>query len=162
MDRITNTHVYFWGSELSNWYGCKFIHDNHEFNNSEQAFMWEKAKFFGDDETAELILNTPDPRTAKELGRQVKNFNRELWLKRGYDAMVIVNLAKYKQNNHLKNILLSTDNKILVEASPVDTIWGIGLHWNDDDCLDESNWNGMNLLGKALMEVREKIKINYE
>lgn len=157
MERITETHVYFWGSVLSNWYDCKFIYNDHNFNNSEQAFMWEKAKFFNDDETAELILNTPDPRTVKELGRQVKNFNRDLWLEHGYYAMINVNYAKYSQNINLKNILLSTGDKILVEASPFDRIWGIGLHWNNDDCLDEAKWDGLNLLGRALMEVRNKI-----
>jgi hypothetical protein len=67
-------------------------------------------------------------------------------------------MAKFGQNSRLKATLLSTENKIIVEASPYDTIWGIGLYHEDDRVLDEKNWKGMNLLGKALMEVREKLR----
>jgi len=71
--------------------------------------------------------------------------------------MVDVNMDKFGSNPYLKDILLSTGNKTIVEASPFDTIWGIGLHWKDDKVLDEKNWNGQNLLGKALMEVRKRL-----
>lgn len=158
MERITDTHIYFWGSELSNWYDCQFTYKGHIFYNSEQAFMWEKAKFFNDEETAEKILNEPNPRKNKQLGREVKNFNGDVWLKEGYRVMVDVNLSKWSSNKYLKDLLLSTENKIIVEASPLDVIWGIGLHWEDDLVLDSSNWKGLNLLGESLMEVRKKLK----
>lgn len=158
MERITDKYVFFWGSELSNWYECKFRYKNLTFFNSEQAFMWEKAIFFGDMDTAALIMKTPAPNQCKKLGRIVKNFNAEKWLEAGYKVMVDVNMAKFSQKLILKDVLLSTEDKIIVEASPYDTIWGIGLYHDDDRVLDEKNWKGMNLLGKALMEVREILK----
>ena len=158
MERITDKYVFFWGSEFSNWFECDFTYKLHKFRNSEQAFMWEKAIYFGDTETAEKILVTPSPNQNKKLGRKVKNFNSNVWLREGYEIMIAVNMTKFSQNSRLKAILLSTENKILVEASPYDQIWGIGLYWEDDRVLDERNWKGMNLLGKALMEVREKLR----
>ena len=98
-----------------------------------------------------------DPQVAKSLGRSVQNFKAQEWLERGYTIMVDVNYEKYIQNSRLKLLLRESYPKILVEASPTDSIWGIGLHWSDDKVLDEKNWRGTNLLGKALMEVREKI-----
>lgn len=161
MERITDTHVFFWGSEFSNWFECRPNNIKYKgltFFNSEQAFMWEKAIFFGDMESAEKILKDPDPARCKAIGRRIENFNAEEWAKVSYEIMVAVNYAKYSQNPRLKRTLLSTENKTIVEASPYDKIWGIGLHWEDDACLDEKNWDGQNLLGKALMEVREKLR----
>lgn len=157
MERITDTHIYFWGSELSNWYNCTFNYKGHKFKNSEQAFMWEKAMYFWDNETAQKILNEPNPKKNKLLGRQVKNFKENEWSKISYDIMVNINYCKWSSNTKLKKLLLSTGSKILVEASPFDVIWGIGLHWEDDLVLNESNWRGQNLLGKVLMEVRKRI-----
>jgi len=167
MERITDTHVFFWGGEFSNWYECPFKYKGLTFFNTEQAFMWEKALFFNDSETAELILKTPNPKENKSLGRRVKNFNDEQWMINSFILMVAVNLAKYSQKNEnnkyfrcerARKLLLSTGDKTIVEASPYDKIWGIGLHWENDDCLDETKWQGMNLLGKALMEVRKQLK----
>ena len=155
--RETDTHIFFWGEEFSNWYDCQFVYKGHKFDNSEQAFMWEKAKFFGDDEIAGRILKVSNPSMAKKLGRQVKNFDAEKWLMPGYRFMVDVNEAKFTQNEFLKQKLLSTGTKMLVEASPYDSIWGIGLGEADDAILNENNWKGLNLLGKALMDVREII-----
>lgn len=157
MERITDSHIYFWSSELSNWHMCKFEYKGHPFYNSEQAFMWEKALYFKDDLVARRILQEPDPKKSKKLGREVRNFDRYEWSKVCFDIMVSVNLAKFSSTWTLKRILLDTKPKILVEASPLDTIWGIGLHWSDDKVLDEKNWKGENLLGKALMEVRNKL-----
>ena len=138
--RITDKYVFFWGSEFSNWFDCKFTYKNLNFYNSEQAFMWEKAIYCGDTETAALILKTPSPNQNKKLGRKVKNFNAEKWLRDGYEVMIAVNMAKFSQNSRLKAILLSTGDKILVEASPYDQIWGIGLYHDNDKVLDIRNW----------------------
>ena len=156
--RTTDTHIFFWGGELSNWYPCIFMVEDKRFNNSEQAFMWLKAKFFKDEEIATAILAETNPRYAKALGRKVKGFQAEPWMVNGYLFMIEANHAKFTQNEDLKEILLSTGDKTLVEASPYDKIWGIGLHWENDDVLDETKWQGMNLLGRALMEVRNVIK----
>lgn len=156
--RITDKYIFFWGSVFSNWYFRDFEYEGIKFKNSEQMYMWLKAKHFKDDETAELILQTPHPKKNKALGRQVKNFNDEEWMVNSFSAMVAANYGKFNQNPELKRLLLSTDDLTLVEASPYDKIWGIGLHWEDDACLDENNWKGMNLLGKALMRVRDAIR----
>lgn len=155
--RVTDTHVFFWGSVFSNWYPCIFIYFEERFNNSEQAFMWEKANFFGDEEMSSAILKETNPRYAKAFGRKVKGFNVEQWMINSFMYMVAVNYAKFTQNQDLKEILLSTGDRVLVEASPYDKIWGIGLQQDDDRCLDENQWQGMNLLGRALMEVRKQI-----
>ena len=162
MGRETDKYVFFWDGEFSNWYPCRHKNIRYKgltFFNTEQAFMWEKAIFFGDMETAKQIVENPDPARCKKLGRLVKGFDAEKWSEVSYDIMVAVNYAKFSQNGILKNILLETEDKIIVEASPYDKIWGIGLHWEDDDCLDMAKWKGENLLGKALMCVRNKIKL---
>jgi ribA/ribD-fused uncharacterized protein len=157
LERITNTHVYFWKSKLSNWYHCPFKYKGRLFQNSEQAFMWEKAIFFSDNDIADDILNTPDPKEAQALGRKVKNFDREKWLYQGLSVMIDVNFERFSQNKEQCELLLSTGNKTLVEASP-DNIWGVGIHWKDDLVLDDKNWKGKNLLGKSLMCVRSRLR----
>ena len=121
---------------------------------TEQAFMWEKAMYFKDYCVAEEILRTTVPIEAKRLGRKVKNFDSEIWMDVCQDYMYAVNLEKWKL---MKDILLSTGNKILVEASPYDTIWGVGLGENNDLILDEKNWKGTNFLGEVLMKVRNTL-----
>ena len=162
--RVTNKHIFFWGEFPSNWHPCHFTvkHDGKEleFFNSEQYFMWMKAITFNDEETAEKILKKgKNPKTAKALGREVKNYDNTVWDSVRYGIMVDANYYKYTQNEELKKLLLNPelDGKHYVEASPYDRIWGIGC--DETTALDdESNWNGQNLLGKALDEVRDKIK----
>ena len=157
--RTTDTHVYFFGGDccFSNWWTTKdqFKHGPHIFQNSEQAFMYEKAVCFNDREIANQILLTGDPKETKALGRKIKNFNAETWNIMSPHVMYSVNISKYCQNETFLKELLETGNKVLVEASPYDKIWGVGLHWSDDKILDEKNWQGKNLLGKALMDVRK-------
>jgi ribA/ribD-fused uncharacterized protein len=162
--RVTDKHVYFWGEFLSNWYPARFTEAREgktlEFHNSEQYFMYEKAKAFGDEETAMRILfEGSNPKQAKSLGRKVKGYSDEVWDKMRYKVMVRANLLKYLQNKDLEKLLLNEefDGKNFVEASPIDRIWGIGC--DETTALDdESNWNGQNLLGKALDEVRSILK----
>jgi len=156
----TPTHIFFWNGEFSNWYSsmCRFRYKGITFYNSEQCFMWEKAIYFHDMEMAERIVRTPEPSEAKALGRLVKNFDADAWSEVSYDIMVSIVFEKFNQNHMLKRVLLESENKVLVEASPYDVIWGIGLHYTNEKCLDEANWKGLNLLGKALMEVRDKIR----
>ena len=162
--RVTEKCVYFWGEFPSNWHPCRFTVDRDgkelEFFNSEQYFMYEKAVVFGDEETAEKILQEgKNPKRAKQLGRQVKNYDDKVWAQVRYQIMVYANMHKYLQNKDLRELLLNPefDGKKWVEASPLDGIWGIKC----DEATakdDESNWNGENLLGKALNEVRGILK----
>ena len=161
--RVTTDYVFFWGSYLSNFWLCP-IESTKEmavpglsFVCSEQAFMVEKAMFFNDSETYEKMLLCEDGASVKALGRQVKGFDEKIWYDVSYSKMLIACKAKFKQNQSLGRRLMSTGDRTLVEASPTDKIWGIGLWEGDDRILDQKNWNGENRLGKVLMEVREML-----
>ena len=157
-ERETDTHLYFLRGVLSNFEKCYIKYKGHLFATTEQAFMWEKAVFFNDHESASKILREENPAKAKKLGREVKNFDDSKWSKVCYEIMYLINYEKYFQNTHLKNILLNTGDKMIIEANPKDTRWGIGLSAKDDRVLDESQWQGENLLGKVLMELRKDLK----
>ncbi len=157
-ERETDTHLYFLRGVLSNFEKCYIKYKGHLFATTEQAFMWEKAIFFNDHESASKILKEENPAKAKKLGREVKNFDDSKWSKVCYEIMYKINYEKYFQNTRLKNILLNTGDKMIIEANPKDTRWGIGLSAEDDRVLDESQWQGENLLGKVLMQVRDELK----
>ena len=116
--------------------------------------MYEKAKFFKDMDAMELIKKTPAPSEVKKLGRLIKNYNDDEWSKVRFDAMAKVNRQKFSQNYYYNQTLKLTKDKILVEASATDKIWGIGLGIDSDLIFNPSNWTGQNLLGKALMTVQ--------
>ena len=157
--------LFFWGHTehgsnvtkacLSNFYPCKFEFNGKTFNFSEQCFMYQKAILFNDFEIAKQVLNETDVRKIKALGRKVKNFNNELWDKHKEDFMFNACYAKFSQNDKLKDFLLSTGNHEIVEASPVDNIWGIGF--SSDNAMENIDKWGQNLLGKVLMKVREDL-----
>lgn len=162
---VTEKHVLFWGDWPSNWSPAEFDAEmmiNGEkktlhFYNTEQYFMYVKAIVFGDYDTAEKILKTKNPKTAKQLGREVKNYDDSVWNEMRYKVMVDANKAKYSQNPDLKKLILSEEfkDKGYCEASPIDRIWGIGLAQDNPLADDETKWRGQNLLGKALNETRE-------
>lgn len=116
--------------------------------------MAEKAALFGDEATRAMVLDASTPGAAKALGRQVRNFDETTWLANRYSIVVRGNAAKFSQNTDLGLLLKQTGSRILVEASPVDRIWGIGLAHDDDRASDPNSWLGLNLLGFALMQVR--------
>lgn len=155
----TDTHVYFWTNWLSNFKVCKVTDPliRVSFNTTEHAYMWYKAYFFGDEDTMKKLERNITPREAKNLGREVANYRDDLWDCVRYGYMVYVNYLKYTQNEDLKKKLLETGEKVLVEASPYDRIWGVGFSADNPLILDDKNWTGQNLLGKALMDVRQKI-----
>jgi ribA/ribD-fused uncharacterized protein len=157
--RVTKTHLFFWNTIYSQWYTApKLItEEGKTFTSAEQYMMYKKAQLFNDVEAAEEILATDNPRTIKAIGRRVKNFNATAWSDISYAVVVQGNFLKFTQNIELQHTLREQAHLQLVEASPEDKIWGIGLHASDDRVLDESQWQGQNLLGKAIMAVRERI-----
>lgn len=158
--RVTDKHVLFWGTIFSNWATARFIVDGNEFRTSEQYFMYMKAKTFNDEDTAQEILQKGrDPKEAKKLGRKVKNYDDTVWNKKRYDIMFNAIKYKFDANPKMKKELMSYGDRIFVEASPYDIVWGIGIHEDDIDADDETKWKGTNLLGKALTELREHYKL---
>jgi ribA/ribD-fused uncharacterized protein len=152
--KSNDTHTFFWSGVFSNWYPVIFKYKGNQFENTEQAFMWEKANYFGDSKIADTILQTPDPKENKGLGRRVKNFNSFKWDNICKDIMYDVNLEKFNQNPRLKKILLETEGKDLVEASPYDTIWGIGMDEDEAVGVTPNEWRGKNYLGEVLTKLR--------
>ena len=142
---------------LSQWQECSFEVDGVSYSSAEQFMMAEKARKFGDGETLARILSAKLPRKIKALGREVKSFDGKKWDSVKFEVVVRGNMAKFSQNRELLSFLLGTGDATLVEASPEDKIWGVGLKEEARDILDPDKWQGENLLGKALMEVRSKL-----
>lgn len=143
---------------LSQWWPAEFEVDGTRYPTAEHFMMAEKARLFDDDETRELILKAKHPSEAKKLGRRVRGFDEAVWNDARFDLVVNGNLAKFARNSALREFLLGTGERVLVEASPVDSIWGIGLAADDERATDPAQWPGLNLLGFALMEVRERLR----
>lgn len=161
----TKTHIYFWGGIYSQWYNSQFEFKREDgqvakVGRAEAYMMYQKAILFNAPNIAKKILETNDPKKQKALGQDRKEirFNQEVWDKNKFDIVVKGNLLKFSQNEKLKKQLLDTGDKVLVEGSPYDKIWGVGLKWDDPKILDEKNWKGENLLGKALMKVRDILR----
>lgn len=158
--KVTDKYVFFWGGPLSNFApikeGIKF--DGFRFPTSEHVFMYIKAKTFNDNEIAEKIKSTPDPKTAKKLGRKVRGFNEEVWEKHRVNAMKTAVQLKFNASPEFRNELLKEKyrNKTFVEASPYDCIWGIGMSMEDPNVNNEHEWRGLNLLGNILTELNQK------
>jgi len=159
----------FWGHRVpadgsitkscfSQWYPASFEVDAIHYPTAEHFMMAEKARIFDDSETLEKILQAKSPAQAKKFGRMVKNYDEQTWRKNRFLAVVQGNVAKFSQNTELKEFLLNTKNRILVEASPRDLIWGIGLAADHQHAENPHQWRGQNLLGFALMAAREQIQ----
>ena len=146
---------------LSNWYPSSFTVDSVAFSSMEQFMMYRKAICFGDEAVAAQILSTSDVAKIKSLGRQVSNYDESMW--NGIRQIVVYEglLAKFSQNEEIKAKLKATGNAVLAECAVKDRIWGIGLSMKDPDRLNKAKWNGQNLLGYALMMVRERLQQDY-
>jgi len=142
---------------LSQWWPCGFGVDGVEYASAEHWMMAEKARLFGDVSALERILGARTPAEAKKLGRLIKGFDDSAWDAARFEIVVAGNIAKFGQDASLREFLLGTVNRVLVEASPRDRIWGIGLAATNDDAADPRRWRGANLLGFALMEARERL-----
>ena len=161
----TKEYLLFWGHQIakdnsitktcfSQWWLSAFVVEGIEYKTAEHWMMAKKAALFGDTETLEKIIACETPQEVKKLGRLVKNYEDEIWLAHRYAIVKEGNYHKFSQNKNLHEFLLSTADSIIVEASPVDAIWGIGLDANHEDAKNPSKWRGLNLLGFALMNKR--------
>lgn len=158
--KVTKNYIFFWGgSILSNWAETPLILPdiNVTVPTSEHYFMYLKAMYFKDTETAEKILKSKTPRDAKKLGREVKNFSEELWEKERENAMLTALRLKFKQNLEFRKMILAAKSSKVdfAEASPHDSIWGIGMGENHPNLLNTSLW-GLNLLGKCLNTIKDE------
>ncbi len=157
--------VFFWGHQsnrhgvtaacFSQWYGAPFTVDGQRYPTAEHFMMAEKAALFGDQGVKEQVLQARNPGAAKALGRQVRGFDEPTWLQQRFSIVVRANEAKFSQNSELGEFLRQTGKRVLVEASPVDRVWGVGLAQDDEKVNNPNQWRGLNLLGFALMKVRD-------
>lgn len=147
----------FWNGPFSQWEECEFEVDGVTYNCAEQYMMAAKAKLFNDNDTLDRIMEAEQPREQKKLGRLVKGFNAERWNAVAKEIVYEGNYAKFTQNARLLRKLLDTKGTTLVEASPYDCIWGIGLKETDKNARNREKWRGSNWLGEILTGLREDL-----
>jgi len=159
----------FWGHQpaengeitktcFSQWWLSSFVHEGINYKTAEHWMMAKKAELFGDTTILAKILNAKTPAEAKKFGREVNHYDEDVWAKNRFEIVRQGNYLKFSQNEALMDYLLATGSRILVEASPVDPIWGIGLAHDHADASYPEKWKGLNLLGFALMQVRDELK----
>ena len=151
---ITDHFMFFWNGWPSQWFPSRFMLDGQLYTGCEQFMMAEKARVFGDAETLAKILAAQTPREQKALGRRVRRFEEALWNSICRGIVYTGNLAKFTQHRDLARALLDTGDRTLVEASPLDAVWGIGLAADHDDAQRPQHRRGLNMLGFALMAAR--------
>ncbi|MFJ3307961.1 NADAR family protein [Streptomyces sp. NPDC086549] len=161
-------YLHFWGhrprpdgrigaSCLSQWWPSPFVVDGVEFATAEHWMMAGKARLFGDPEAERRVLAAGHPSQAKKAGRLVRDFDEAIWERERFRIVVEGSVHKFTAHAGLREFLLNTGDRVLVEASPVDRVWGIGLAADDEAAQHPERWRGPNLLGFALMEARERI-----
>ncbi|THA68206.1 NADAR family protein [Streptomyces sp. A0958] len=162
-------YLLFWGhrprpdgrigaSCLSQWWPSPFTADCVAYASAEHWMMAGKARLFGDAEAAGRAVAAKSPAEAKKVGRLVRGFDDAVWERERYGLVVAGSVHKFGQDPELGAFLLNTGDRVLVEASPTDRIWGIGLAADDPRAQDPATWRGLNLLGFALMEARERLR----
>ena len=162
-------YLFFWGHTapsadaepgkwcFSQWWPSPFTVDGVRYPTAEHYMMAEKARLFGDPDAEARILQAKTPAEAKKLGRLVKGFDDAIWLRERFGVVMRASRAKFGQDPRLRRYLLDTGDRVIVEASPMDRIWGIGLAADDPAAADPDSWRGLNLLGFALMETRRQL-----
>ncbi|MET7296471.1 NADAR family protein [Streptomyces griseoloalbus] len=162
-------YLHFWGhrplpdgrigaSCLSQWWPSPFTVDGVAYATAEHWMMAAKARLFGDPEAERRALSAEHPAQAKKAGRLVRGFDEAIWRRERFGIVVEGSVHKFTAHQDLRAFLLSTGDRVLVEASPVDRVWGIGLAANDEGVADPERWRGPNLLGFALMEARTRLR----
>lgn len=144
---------------LSQWWPAPFTVEGRRYATAEHWMMWRKAVLFADEGVAAAVLDAPDPARAKALGRQVAGFDGQRWARERFEIVVAGSVAKFGAHPVLRDYLLGTGERVLVEASPEDAVWGIGLAASHPDAAVPERWPGTNLLGLALMRAREELRL---
>lgn len=160
--KITNDYTFFYRDRIAQWHKADMFdpESRYTFNTAEQYMMYQKAQLFGDHHMGYKIINSNDPREQKDFGRQVADYNEQIWQTNREKIVYNGNLLKFTQHPYLLADLFNTGETQLVEASPTDLIWGVGLREDDKLIEDPKNWRGLNLLGKVLTQVRDDIKLS--
>lgn len=153
----SNDFFLFWSGPFSQWAKYDIILDGVTFNTCEQYMMAEKAKLFNDSETFKLIMSTSNPERQKKLGRLVQGFDKAVWDDKARDIVYRANLAKFGQHVSLSKLLSDTGDRVIVEASPLDRVWGIGLDKKSPDAINPERWRGTNWLGFAIQRARMQL-----
>ncbi|QGV78225.1 NADAR family protein [Streptomyces ficellus] len=162
-------YLHFWGhtpkrdgtigaSCLSQWWPSPFTVDGVSYATAEHWMMAAKARLFGDADAERQALEAPDPALAKKAGRLVRGFDETIWKRERFGIVVEGSRHKFASDPELRAFLLATGDRVLVEASPVDRVWGIGLAADDPRADTPAHWRGLNLLGFALMEARATLR----
>ncbi|GHF21285.1 NADAR family protein [Streptomyces werraensis] len=162
-------YLHFWGhrplpdgrvgaSCLSQWWPSPFTVDGVEYATAEHWMMAAKARLFDDTEGERRVLAAGHPSEAKKAGRLVRGFDEEIWRRERFGIVVEGSVHKFAAHGELRSFLLNTGDRVLVEASPVDRVWGIGLAADAEAANDPNRWRGPNLLGFALMEARRRLR----
>ena len=165
----TADYLFFWGHTpkttdgvdaacLSQWFPRTFTVDGVHYLTAEHWMMAEKARLFRDEEALARVLVAKTPAEAKKIGREVRDYDDVAWGKTRLEAVVRGNVAKFGAHDDLRAFLLATKQRVIVEASPRDRIWGIGMGASNPDARLPARWRGRNLLGFALMEARERLR----
>lgn len=154
---MSDKYYFFWKHRLSQWHMVNFEVNGITYCCAEQYMMHQKALMFKDSETAVKILTSNSPKEHQELGRTVKNFEHFLWDSFKRNIVYTGNYERFRQSKECRDLLFSTAPKLLVEASPYDRVWGVGLGQHDPRILDQSTWRGQNLLGDILTDVRDDL-----
>jgi ribA/ribD-fused uncharacterized protein len=144
---------------FSQWFEAAFDVGAIRYPTAEHFMMAEKARLFNDNDALQRILLAPNPGAVKAIGREIRGFDDDKWVEHRWSIVVNANFFKFSQNESLRMFLLNTGDRVLVEASPVDCIWGIGLAADDPAAENPTAWKGLNLLGFALMQVRDQLRL---
>lgn len=162
-------YLHFWGHQpepdgsvgrgcLSQWFPAPFEVAGERYATAEHWMMAEKARLFGDPDAERAAIDAPNPALAKAAGRTVRDFDDGVWARERFEIVARGGVHKFAAHPDLREFLLRTGSRVLVEASPRDRLWGIGMGAKNEDAENPAAWRGLNLLGFALMEARERLR----
>ena len=145
---------FFWDGPFSQWHPSEFFVGTAKYNCCEQWMMAWKAILFNDEDALKRIMESDSPAEQKAIGKEVQGFDPDVWHSMARGIVRVGNIAKFNQNPDLREYMMDTGNDTLVEASPYDGIWGIGLSEDDPRALSRSTWRGLNWLGETLTSIK--------